>query len=86
MAHPKTLTLFAAGLLLQVLPAYSSKPFQTKLSKEKQALHVVDRLTFGGKLRCLGGAFQDLPSPAGGGADRTRQDADARGSATEAGD
>ncbi len=50
MAHPKTLTLFAAGLLLQVLPAYSSKPFQTKLSKEKQALHVVDRLTFGGKL------------------------------------
>ena len=49
MAHPKTLTLFAAGLLL-VLPADSSKPFQTKLTKEQQALHVVDRLTFGGKL------------------------------------
>jgi uncharacterized protein (DUF1800 family) len=48
MAHLKILAPFAAGLLL-VLPADSSKPFQTKLNKDQLALHAVDRLTFGGK-------------------------------------
>ena len=47
MSHIKPFTLLAGGLLL-VLPADSSKPFQTRLTKEQQALHVVDRLTFGG--------------------------------------
>ena len=47
MSHIKPFTLLASGFLL-VLPADSSKPFQTRLTKEQQALHVVDRLTFGG--------------------------------------
>ena len=50
MPTSKSIALAAAGLLLLAAPppADSSKPFQTKLNKDQQALHVVNRLTFGG--------------------------------------
>jgi uncharacterized protein (DUF1800 family) len=49
LAPLKTVALLTSAILLLAPSADSSKPFQTKLPKDQQALHAVDRLTFGGK-------------------------------------
>jgi uncharacterized protein (DUF1800 family) len=46
----KALTQFALAILLVAVPAAdSAKPFQAKLSKDKVAVHALDRLTFGAR-------------------------------------
>ena len=45
----KSTAAIALAWTLLLPPADAAKPFQTKLSKEQQALHVVERLTFGAR-------------------------------------